>query len=74
MILDTSFLIDLLRGKDQSSKAKAEELDNEFKVKIKEGYVIHCLSVFRTFLDELFSVLKKANTKQVYSSHIKTET
>ena len=33
MILDTSFIIDLLRGKNQRSKAKAEELDNEFRIK-----------------------------------------
>ncbi len=30
MILDTSFLIDLLRGKDQKVKQKAEELDRVF--------------------------------------------
>jgi len=33
MILDTSFLIDLLRGSDNKAKEKAEKLDHEFRVK-----------------------------------------
>lgn len=33
MILDTSFLIDLLRGKDQKVKEKVEKIDSEFGMK-----------------------------------------
>ncbi len=49
-------------------KSKYLELKKDFKIEIKEGFTLYCISLFQIFLEELFSILKKSNTLQIHSS------
>ncbi|HLD43465.1 MAG TPA: PIN domain-containing protein [Candidatus Nanoarchaeia archaeon] len=61
MILDTSFLIELLRGKNLSAKEKAENLDRKFAIK-----AITSISVMELWSGALQSQNREKEKKKVH--------
>ncbi len=60
MILDTSFLVELLRGKNDNVKAKAEELDKSFETK-----AIASISVMELWMGALKSAQQEKEKKKI---------
>ena len=67
MILDSSFLIDLLRGKEESVKQKARFLDQQFIVKAVTS--ISVMELWRGALKKNVSAEEKQRIKALVSSY-----
>ena len=67
MILDSSFLIDLLRGKEESVKQKARFLDQQFIVKAVTS--ISVMELWRGALKKNVSEEEKRRIKALVSSY-----
>ncbi|MEK6922040.1 MAG: PIN domain-containing protein [Nanoarchaeota archaeon] len=68
MILDSSFLIDLLCGKEESVKQKARSLDQRFVVKAITS--ISVMELWRGVLKKGASEEEKRKVKEIISSYL----
>ena len=66
MILDTSYLIDLLRGKNENVIKKANELDNRFTIKSISS--VSVMELWRGALQNLDSAAEKKKVNELINS------
>lgn len=66
MILDTSFLVALLQGKDTSVQRKSEELDNEFSVKAVSSVTV--MEIWRGVLRSSSSQQERKRVEELLES------